>query len=603
MSFAAFGLLAPLVRAVTEKGYTEPTPVQQAAIPPVMEGRDLLGCSQTGTGKTAAFALPIIHRLASEPNNGKGRRRTRALILAPTRELAAQIDECFAQYSLGCGLRSAVVYGGVNQNRQTRALQRGVDVIVATPGRFLDLYQQGFIDLKAIEIVVLDEADHMLDMGFLPDVQRIMDRVPEKRQTLLFSATMPGPIRDLTQKILHDPVTIAIAPEKPAAERIEQRLYMVNKQEKLGVLTQILSDNATGSSLIFARTKHGADKVAKRLERQGFRVGTIHGNKSQNARQATLSDFRSGKLTTLVATDIAARGIDVRGIERVVNFDCPETPETFVHRIGRTARAGNTGCAITLCSPDERGLIKAVERHLHMRLPIADVRALPKVAEVVGEGNDRQDSANEGRSGREFRRDSQYDTTQSRSGQARSGRRDFRDSRDSRSKSSSDRRSFGRSDARGDGRSSNRSFESSPRSSGFRGRPDRDKTDRNGLENANQPERSSSRDRQGDSDTGGFAGRFEKSASRSSQRFGTRGKPQGRVNRQAFASKHQAIETARVATMEFADIERIARGDGGAVVAVVGAKASRPKGQRSGSKPPRSNGRSSDRRSSRPRSN
>ncbi len=578
MSFAAFGLLAPLVRAVTEKGYTEPTPVQQAAIPPVMLGRDLLGCSQTGTGKTAAFALPIIHRLASEPSNGKGRRRTRALILAPTRELAAQIDECFAEYSAGCGLRSAVIYGGVNQTRQTRALQRGVDVIVATPGRFLDLYQQGFIDLKAIEIVVLDEADHMLDMGFLPDVQRIMDRVPEKRQTLLFSATMPGPIRDLTQKILHDPVTIAIAPEKPSAERIEQRLYLVTKQEKLGVLTQILSDNATGSSLIFARTKHGADKVAKRLERQGFRVGTIHGNKSQNARQATLAEFRSGKVAVLVATDIAARGIDVRGIERVINFDCPETPETFVHRIGRTARAGNAGCAITLCSPDERRLIKAVERHLNTRLPISDTRALPKVAEVVGEANDRQESGSEGRFGRESRRAPQYDSNEN-----RTGRRDFRVSRDGRSRTPA-----GRSESRFGERSSNTSFKPAARATDRR-----EKFDRNDTKNRNQPERSNNRDRQGETDSNGFAGRLDRQSARP-QRLGARGKPQGRVNRQAFASKHQAIETARVATMEFADIERIARADKGAVV-IVDSKPARSKTS------PRSRGQQSQRRSPRPR--
>lgn len=400
MSFEELGLSAPLVRAVATAGYTEPTPVQSQAIPPVISGRDLLGCSQTGTGKTAAFALPILHRLSEQrsetqpaaaateagasgegavreprtrdgkPFDPRKKRQIRALILAPTRELAAQIGDCFQRYGQGSGLRGTVIFGGVSQFRQTRDLQRGVDIVVATPGRLLDLYQQGYVDLSKVEIAVLDEADHMLDMGFLPDVRRIMEKVPRQRQTLLFSATMPPAIRELTDQILVNPVQIRIAPEQPATERVEQGVYLVQKGDKPELLLHLIETRPAGSTLVFARTKHGADKIVDKLEKKGVSVEAIHGNKSQNARQRALEGFRSGEVQVLVATDIAARGIDVRGIQYVINYDCPETPETYVHRIGRTGRAGDSGNAVSFCSGEERGLMVAVERHLKTRLNV-----------------------------------------------------------------------------------------------------------------------------------------------------------------------------------------------------------------------------------------
>lgn len=371
MSFSVLGLSAPLVRAVDAAGYSEPTPVQVQAIPPVLEGRDLLGCSQTGSGKTAAFALPIIHRLAeAHAAAAKGRRRIRALVLAPTRELAAQIGTCFLKYGHGSALRTSVIFGGVSQQRQTRDLQRGVEIVVATPGRLLDLYQQGFVDFGGVETVVLDEADQMLDMGFLPDVRRILGRLPAKRQTLFFSATMPPPIRELASEILHDPVQIRIAPEQPTAERIEQGVYLAPKELKLELLAHLISSRPAGSTLVFTRTKHGADGVVRKLAKLGIEAEAIHGNKSQNARERALGGFRKGDLQVLVATDIASRGIDVRGISYVINYDFPATPEAYVHRIGRTGRAGESGNAVSFCSGDERPLLGALERHLRKRIPI-----------------------------------------------------------------------------------------------------------------------------------------------------------------------------------------------------------------------------------------
>jgi ATP-dependent RNA helicase RhlE len=371
MSFSVLGLSAPLVRAVDAAGYSVPTPVQVQAIPPVLEGRDLLGCSQTGSGKTAAFALPIIHRLAAVHATAvKGRRRIRALVLAPTRELAAQIGNCFLKYGHGSALRTSVIFGGVNQQRQTRDLQRGVEIVVATPGRLLDLYQQGFVDFGAVETVVLDEADQMLDMGFLPDVRRILGRLPAKRQTLFFSATMPPPIRELASEILHDPVQIRIAPEQSTAEGIEQGIYLVPKDLKLELLAHLIGTRPAGSTLVFTRTKHGADGVVRKLAKLGIDAEAIHGNKSQNARERALGSFRKGDLQVLVATDIASRGIDVRGISYVINYDFPATPEAYVHRIGRTGRAGDAGNAVSLCSGEERPLLAALERHLRKRLVI-----------------------------------------------------------------------------------------------------------------------------------------------------------------------------------------------------------------------------------------
>jgi ATP-dependent RNA helicase RhlE len=392
MSFDLFGLAQPILRAVATEGYTTPTPIQSQAIPHVAAGRDLLGCAQTGTGKTAAFALPILHRLmqtaagaeeaASAPkhghpkHNGQSRRRIRALMLSPTRELAAQIGESFAAYGRHTGLRHTVVFGGVNQRPQVRDLQRGVDTLIATPGRLLDLINQGFIDLSAVEIFVLDEADRMLDMGFIPDVRRIIARIPARRQTLLFSATMPPEIERLADAILHNPERIRIAPVKETTELVEQSVYFIPKTAKSQLLTSLLSQSAITRALVFMRTKHSADRVAKQLNRAGLLADTIHGDKSQAARQRTLANFKSNRLRILVATDLAARGIDVDGISHVFNFDLPHEPETYVHRIGRTGRAGATGFAVSFCAGDERKLLMHIQRLIGQRINVE--RTLPE---------------------------------------------------------------------------------------------------------------------------------------------------------------------------------------------------------------------------------
>jgi ATP-dependent RNA helicase RhlE len=371
MSFEELGLSAPLLRAVTEEGYTSPTPIQSQAIPQVIAGHDLLGCAQTGTGKTAAFALPLLHRLASAEKQPKGQgRRIRALALSPTRELAGQIGDSFRIYGQYTGLRQTVIYGGVGQNAQTRAIKRGVDILVATPGRLIDLMNQGYIDLSHVEIFVLDEADRMLDMGFLPDVKHIISTLPAHRQTLLFSATMPKPIEHLANAILRDPVQIRIAPAKVTTELVGHSVYFVPQKQKSRLLTSFLHSRAVTRALVFTRTKHGADKVSKHLNQSGITANAIHGNKSQSARQRALDDFRSNRTQVLVATDIASRGIDVEGISHVLNYDLPDEPETYVHRIGRTGRAGATGQAITLCDHDERRNLKAIEKLIRQTLQI-----------------------------------------------------------------------------------------------------------------------------------------------------------------------------------------------------------------------------------------
>ncbi|MCC6126946.1 MAG: DEAD/DEAH box helicase [Pirellulales bacterium] len=371
MSFEELGLLAPLLRAVTDEGYTIPTPIQSQAIPQAMAGRDLLGCAQTGTGKTAAFALPLLHRLTHAGNPPKGHgRRIRALVLSPTRELAGQIGESFRIYGQYTALRQTVVYGGVGQNPQTRAIKHGIDILVATPGRLIDLMNQGYIDLSHVEIFVLDEADRMLDMGFLPDVKHIISELPAHRQTLMFSATMPEPIARLANAILRDPARIRIAPVKATAELIEHSVYFVPHRQKSRLLASFLHSRAFTRALVFTRTKRGADKVSKHLNLSGIAANAIHGNKSQSARQRALDDFKSDRTQVLVATDIASRGIDVEGISHVLNYDLPDEPETYVHRIGRTGRAGATGQAITLCDHDERQNLKAIERLIRQTLQI-----------------------------------------------------------------------------------------------------------------------------------------------------------------------------------------------------------------------------------------
>ncbi|MBI1899914.1 MAG: DEAD/DEAH box helicase [Planctomycetia bacterium] len=381
MSFHAFGLSEPILRAVVAEGYTTPTPIQSQAIPHVLAGRDLLGCAQTGTGKTAAFALPILHRLTDRGNPPKGAgRRIRVLVLTPTRELAAQIAESFRAYGRNTALRQAVVFGGVGQNPQVRALKHGIDILVATPGRLLDLINQGYVDFRAVETFVLDEADRMLDMGFLPDVRRIIARLPEKRQTLFFSATMPPAIEQLAGAILRDPVRVRIAPVQATTELIEQSVCFVPKHHKPQLLAKLLAKKPVTRAIVFTRTKRGADRVARHLNQSGIRAEAMHGNKSQSARERTFASFKSSRPPILVATDLAARGIDVDGISHIFNFDLPHEPETYVHRIGRTGRAGATGTAISFCDHEERPLLKDIERLIRRTLDVDQDHPVPASA-------------------------------------------------------------------------------------------------------------------------------------------------------------------------------------------------------------------------------
>ncbi len=366
--FSSLELSDNILRAVAAEGYDTPTPIQTQAIPHVLKGRDLLGCAQTGTGKTAAFALPILHRLSQAPR--QGRRRVRVLVLSPTRELAIQIDQSFKAYGKYTGLKSTVVYGGVNQNPQTRTLQQGVDILIATPGRLLDLMNQGYIQLGGVETFVLDEADRMFDMGFIQDVRRIVASLPARRQTLLFSATMPAEIRYLADAILTDPISVQVSPEDARAERIEQTVYFVDKARKPDLLRKILDEETITRALVFTRTKHGADRLVRQLNHEGIRAEAIHGNKTQVARQRALENFRTKVTAVLVATDLAARGLDIDEISHVVNFDLPLEPEIYIHRIGRTARAGASGVALSFCDFDERTHLFAIERLIREAIPV-----------------------------------------------------------------------------------------------------------------------------------------------------------------------------------------------------------------------------------------
>ncbi len=379
MSFDELGLAQPILRAVATEGYTLPTPIQLQAIPHVVAGRDLLGCAQTGTGKTAAFALPILHRLSATPP--QGRRKIRVLVLSPTRELAAQIGESFRSYGRHTGLRHTVVYGGVGQQPQVRALQSGVDILVATPGRLCDLMNQGFIDLSAVEIFVLDEADRMLDMGFLPDLRRVIAKLPGKRQTLFFSATMPAEIERLANAILRDPIRIRIAPVKETSELVAHSVYMVPKDQKPDLLENYLTNEAITRVIVFTRTKHGADRVTRRLNKAGIQAEAMHGDKSQAARQRTLANFKSNRTAVLVATDVAARGIDVDNVSHVLNYDLPQEPETYLHRTGRTGRAGATGIAVSFCEHGERAQLRAIEKLIRQQLEVVRAQGLARVQE------------------------------------------------------------------------------------------------------------------------------------------------------------------------------------------------------------------------------
>jgi len=370
MKFADLRLIEPLLRVISREGYETATPVQAQSIPLALEGRDVLGCAQTGTGKTAAFALPMLQRLA-ERTPAK-RRRPRGLVLAPTRELAAQIADSFRTYGDQLNLFGTVIFGGVNQNPQVKALRRGVDIIVATPGRLMDLNEQGHVDLRAIEMLVLDEADRMLDMGFIHDIRRIVSLLPEKRQTLFFSATMSPAIRQLTRSLLKDPAHVTIEPEVVTADAIDQSVYFVQRQSKAKLLAHLLHDTPMHRTIVFTRTKHGADRLVRDLGKAKISAAAIHGNKTQNNRQRALAGFAADKVGVLVATDIASRGIDVDGITHVVNYDLTHEPETYIHRIGRTARAGASGCAISFCDSDELGHLHAIERLIGK--PIEQVR-------------------------------------------------------------------------------------------------------------------------------------------------------------------------------------------------------------------------------------
>ncbi len=372
--FADFGLAESLLRALQSEGYTSPTPIQTKAVMPVMQGRDLLGIAQTGTGKTAAFALPILHRLFVTDKKPLQPRGARTLVLAPTRELAAQIAASFETYGRHLRPVVTVVVGGVKHNPQVRALARGVDVLVATPGRLLDHLQGGTVRLDQTEIVVLDEADHMLDLGFLVPIRRILAKLPKRRQTLFFSATMPKDIGELARDMLSEPIEVSVAPVATTVERVDQSVYLIDAADKRTLLAELLAKPEFSRALVFTRTKHGADKVARHLEAAGIPAAAIHGNKSQSQRERALAAFKSGRSRILVATDIAARGIDVDAVSHVVNFELPDVPEAYVHRIGRTARAGAEGVAISFCDAGERRNLRDIERLTRQTLPVIDRR-------------------------------------------------------------------------------------------------------------------------------------------------------------------------------------------------------------------------------------
>lgn len=375
MKFEELNIITPIRKALDAKGYTLPTPIQVQAIPVIMEGKDLLGCAQTGTGKTAAFAIPMLQKLYEEQKNEKGPRKIKALILTPTRELAVQIDESLTDYGRFTGIKHTVVYGGVSQIPQTRAIMSGVDILVATPGRLLDLIGQRYINLGNIKVFVLDEADRMLDMGFSHDVKKIISLLPEERQTLLFSATMPPEIKQLVNTILKNPVKVEVTPSATTVDTIDQTVYFVDKKDKRLLLIELLSDKSVDSALVFTRTKHGADKVVKDLARAGVPAQAIHGDKSQAARQLALNNFKMKRTRVLVATDIASRGIDVQELSHVINFDLPEVPETYVHRIGRTGRAGLTGTALSFCDSDEKTYLRDIQRLISKKIPVIDSHA------------------------------------------------------------------------------------------------------------------------------------------------------------------------------------------------------------------------------------
>lgn len=399
MTFEQLNLIEPILKALKDQNYTTPTPIQAEAIPTLLEGNDLLGVAQTGTGKTAAFSIPIIQLLHKENSHG-GRKGIKALVLTPTRELAIQIEENVKEYSKYTSLRHTVIYGGVPQKKQTDALRAGIDILIATPGRLLDLISQKYINLKTLEFFVLDEADQMLDMGFIHDIKKILPLLPKQRQSLFFSATMPVEIAKLANTILHNPTRVEVTPASSTVDKIEQSIYHVDKKDKVDLLIDLLKNKELESVLVFARTKHGSDKVAKALNKAGVKTEAIHGNKSQNARQNALKSFKDKTTRVLIATDIAARGIDVDHLSHVFNFDLPNVPETYVHRIGRTGRAGRSGVAIAFCDREELPLLKDIHKLIKKNIPVIEEhdylpsksRAIPIAKPELAKDNHRSSS-------------------------------------------------------------------------------------------------------------------------------------------------------------------------------------------------------------------
>ncbi len=406
-TFKSLGLSEVLLRSLEACGYETPTPIQSQAIPPLLEGRDVLGCAQTGTGKTAAFALPVLQHLSEDPT--RGRRRIRALVLTPTRELAAQIGESFDQYRGALDLRHHVIFGGVNQRSQVRALRGGLDILVACPGRLLDLHGQGYVDLDDVDFFVLDEADRMLDMGFVHDVRKVLKLLPTRRQNLLFSATMPASIVSLAGEFLHAPVQVEVTPQATTVERIEQRVMFVDKSDKRRLIAHLLRGDEVEQAIVFTRTKHGANRLVKHLDKAGIDATAIHGNKSQNARTRALDAFREGRTPVLVATDVASRGLDVDGVSHVFNFDLPNEPESYVHRIGRTGRAGRDGVAVALCDASEVSFLRDIERLIGLTIAVdaehdwhtehPEAAPPPPARQARGGGRSRGGRARGGRSG------------------------------------------------------------------------------------------------------------------------------------------------------------------------------------------------------------
>lgn len=383
MKFTDLGIITPILKALAAEGYTHPTPIQEQAIPLLLNREDLLGCAQTGTGKTAAFTIPILQHLFNSRNDYKGRRRIRSLIVTPTRELAIQISENITAYGKYTGIKNVVVFGGVKQLSQTNALRQGTDILVATPGRLLDLISQGFITLKDVKYFVLDEADQMLDMGFIHDIKKIIAKLPVKRQSLFFSATMPSAIINLSSNILGNPQKVTIKPKQATAEKVEQAIYFVSKPNKTKLLIHIIEANPKASILVFSRTKHGSDKIVRVLAKAHIKAAAIHGNKSQGARQRALGNFKKGTLNVLIATDIAARGIDVEELSLVINFDLPNIPETYVHRIGRTGRAKSSGIALSFCNVEEKAYLKDIQKLINQEIPV--IREHPFVDDEIEE--------------------------------------------------------------------------------------------------------------------------------------------------------------------------------------------------------------------------